>query len=200
MSSRTTCPVPLVLFHVRCVTHHGLLKVWRLPASSAGHPTSRALALLSQTSTSKTNALKYVRCASRCCCCLKLGAVVLTGEFNKAVEMETSSSDGERRTSPMEVAFRHTNVPWPAFGVTPLWGPSGEHHGHKWPDCCDFMVLPESQSQWLSLRHGSIDVNLADTWHYEQWLHLKFAGRKRRRDVSPADSKSRHKIVFYVKN
>ena len=70
------------------------------------------------------------------------------------------------------------------------------------------MVLPETQSQWLSLRHGSIDVNLADlglrttdkTWHYEQWLHLKFAGRKRRRDVSPADSKSRHKIVFYVKN
>ena len=59
-------------------------------------------------------------------------------------------------------------------------------------------------SQWLSLRHGSIDVNLADlglrttdkTWHYEQWLHLEFAGRKRRRDVSPADSKSRHKIVF----
>ena len=107
----------------------------------------------------------------------------------------------------MEVAFRHTNVPWPASGVTPLWSPSGEHHGHKWPDCCGFMVLPESQSQWLSLRHGSIDVNLADlglrttdkTWHYKQWVHLEFAGRKRRRDVSPAESKSHHKIVLYVK-
>ena len=69
--------------------------------------------------------------------CLKFGAVVLTGDFNKAVERETSSSDGERRTSQMEA-------------------------GHKWPDCCRFMVLPESQSQWLILRHGSINVLLAD--------------------------------------
>ena len=106
---------------------------------------SRALILLSQTSTSITNALKDVRCASRCCCCLKLGAVVLTGEFNKAVERETSCSDGERRTSPMEVAFRHTNVPWPASAVTPLRRvPVANTTVNKWPDCCGFMVLPES--------------------------------------------------------
>ena len=181
--SSTTSPVRRFLFHVRCVTRHGLLKAWRLPEGSSGHPTRRAT-LLSRTSTSTTNALKSGRCAARFCCfirdmCFKSGAVVLTGDFNKAVERETSSSDGERRTSQMEA-------------------------GHKWSDCCRFMVLRESQSQWLILRHGSINVILADvgltatdkTWHHEQWLHLKFAGLKRRRDVSPADSKSRQKIVL----
>ena len=38
--------------------------------------------------------------------CLKLRAVVLTGDFNKAVEREAPSGDGERRTSPLEAAFR----------------------------------------------------------------------------------------------
>ena len=38
--------------------------------------------------------------------CLKFGAVVLTGDFNKAVERETSSSDGERRTSQMEAGHK----------------------------------------------------------------------------------------------
>ena len=52
--------------------------------------------------------------------CLKLGAVVLTGDFNRAVERETPSGGGERRTSPMEAAFRHTNRSWPTGGVTPL--------------------------------------------------------------------------------
>ena len=139
--------------------------------------------------------------------CLKLGAVVLTGDFNKAVGRETPSGDGERRTSQMEAAFRHANIPWPSGGVTPLWDPGGEHNGKKWPDCCGFVVLPESQSQWLKPRHGSIDVVLVaiglkatdQTWLYEQWLHLKFAVRKRRRDVSPANSKSRQKIVLYTK-
>ena len=32
--------------------------------------------------------------------CMKLGAVILTGDFNKAVERETPSGDGERRISP----------------------------------------------------------------------------------------------------
>ena len=115
--------------------------------------------------------------------CLKFGAVVLTGDFNKAVERGTSSSDGERRTSQMEA-------------------------GHEWPDCCRFMVLPESQSQWLILRHGSINVILADvgltatdkTWHNEQWLHLKFAGRKRRRDAFFADAKSRQILCWQPTN
>ena len=94
---------------------------------------------------------------------LKLGAVVLTGDFYKAVGRETPSGDGERRTSQMEAAFRHTNIPRPTGGVTPLWDPGGEHNGKKWPDCCGFVVLPESQSQWLNPRHGSIDVVLAGT-------------------------------------
>ena len=107
----------------------------------------------------------------------------------------------ERQISPLEAAFSHANIPWPTSGVTRLWGPGSEPQGHKWPDCCGFMVLPESQSQWLILRHGSINVVPPDiglratekTCHYEQWLHLKFAGRKRRRD-----SMSRQKIVLHT--
>ena len=79
---------------------------------------------------------------------IKLGAVLLAGDFNKAVERETPSSD-ERRTSPLEAAFRDANVPWPTLDVTPLWGPGGEPNGQKWPDCCGFMVLSESQNQGL---------------------------------------------------
>ena len=94
---------------------------------------------------------------------MKLGAVILTGDFNKAVERETPSGDfGDGRISPLEAAFGHTNTPWPTFGVAPLWGPGGEPNGGNWPDCCGFMVLPESQVQWLVLRHGSINVVPAD--------------------------------------
>ena len=161
------------------------------------------------------NILINKKCAKRCSVCiallllvqdpcLKLGAFVLTGDLNKVVERETPSGDGERRTSPMEAAF--TNLPWPTGGVLPLCGPCCEPNGKKWPDCCGFVVLPESQSQWL-LRHGSIDVVPASVgfevteypWHYEQWLHLMFAGRKRRRNTSPADSNSRQKIVLHTK-
>ena len=107
----------------------------------------------------------------------------------------------------MEAAFRHAKNPWPTFGMTPLWEPGGEPNGKKWPDCCGSVVLPESLSQWLLLRHGSINVVPAaiglratdQTWHNEQWLHLKFAGRKHRRDVSLADSQSRQKIVLHTK-
>ena len=128
--------------------------------------------------------------------------VVLTGDFNKA----TSGESGERRISPLEAAFSHASIPWSTFGVTPLWGPGGEPSGGQWPECCGFVVLPESQNQWLIMRHGSINVVPAaiglkttdQTWHYDKWLHLKFAGRKRRRDVSPADSGSRQKIVLHT--
>ena len=37
-----------------------------------------------------------------CDLCIKLGVVTLTGDFSKAVERETPSGDGERRTSPLE--------------------------------------------------------------------------------------------------
>ena len=67
-------------------------------------------------------------------------------------------------------------------------------------------MLPESENQWLIMRHGSINVipaniglkTMGQTWHYEQWLHLKCAGRKRIRDAALADSKSRQKIVLHT--
>ena len=44
--------------------------------------------------------------------CMKLGAVSLTGETNKAVEREMPSGDfGARRISPLEAAFSIVNVP-----------------------------------------------------------------------------------------
>ena len=66
--------------------------------------------------------------------------------------------------------------------------------------------FPNHSTQWLILRHDSINLVPAaiglratdQTWHYEQWLHLKYAGRKRRRDASPADSKSRQSVVLFV--
>ena len=139
---------------------------------------------------------------------IKLGVVTLTSDFNKGVEREAAANGSmdHRRMSPLEAAFSHANIPWPTSGIRPLWGPIGEPHGGTWPECCGFVVLPVSQSQWRLMRHGSVNVvseatglkTTDHTWHYEQWLHLKVAGRKRRRDVSPADSKSRQKIVLHT--
>ena len=75
-----------------------------------------------------------------------------------------------------------------------------------WPECCGFVLFLVSQNQWLIMRHGSINVVPAaiglkttdQTWHYEQWLHFKFAGRKRRRVASPADSKSPQKCELHT--
>ena len=58
------------------------------------------------------------------------------------------------------------------------------------------------------MRHGSINVDPAKTGlrttdgtrHYEQELHLKFAVRKRRRDVSRTDSKSRQGVLHTPTN
>ena len=65
--------------------------------------------------------------------------------------------------------------------------------------CCYlfFRASVSRYSLWLLMRHGSINMVPASiglestdqTWHREQWLHFKFAGRRRRRDVSPAGSK-----------
>ena len=114
---------------------------------------------------------------------------------------------GQRRSVPFEAAFNCANVLWPTSGVSPMWVSGGKPHGRMWPECCRFVVLPESQSQWLIMRHGSIivvvpaSIGLKTTdqaWHYEQWLHLMFAGCKRRRDASPADSKSRQKCQLHT--
>ena len=64
----------------------------------------------------------------------KLSAVVLTGAFNKAVEWELPAGDPNRRRrlSSIEAAFNHASIPWPTLGVSPLWGPGAEPHGHMW--------------------------------------------------------------------
>ena len=132
--------------HVLCGTRHGLLNVWRLPASFAGHPTSRVLTLLSRTSTSTTNSLKDVRCASRCCYSSETSTRPSKGKHHLAMV----SAEPVRWKLPSDTrTFRGL--------VTPLWGPGGEPSGKKWPDCCGFVVLPESQLQWLIPRHCSID-------------------------------------------
>ena len=69
------------------------------------------------------------------------------------------------------------------------------------PECCGFVMLPESQNQWLIMWHGSFDVNPAaiglkstdQAWHYTQFLHLTCARRKRTWDASPTDSNSRRR-------
>ena len=104
--------------------------------------------------------------------CATLGAVVLTGNFNKAAERElpTGGSDSQRRISPLEAALNHAHFLWPTSGVTPLWGPGGQPHGGAWTGCCGFVVLPEPQSQWLVVRHGSINVVPASIGVRTKWL------------------------------
>ena len=143
--SSTTSLVHRFKSHVLCGMRHGLFegmvatgKFRSAPDQSCSYFTIANIHINSE-------------CAKRRSVCIALLLLIrelcLTGDFNKAVERETPSGDGERRTSPME---GHANIPWPTFGVNPLWGPRGEPNG--------FVVLPESQSQWLIWRHGSINV------------------------------------------
>ena len=94
----------------------------------------------------------------------------------------------------MEAAFCHTNITVTYRWRYPTVGSQRRTTAKHGPACCGFVVLPESQSQRLIiLRHGYFDVVPAairlkatdQTWQYEQWLHLKFAGRKHRRDGIP---------------
>ena len=118
--SSTTSLVHRFKSHVLCGTRHGLLKAWW----SCSYFTIVNIHINNERAERRSVCIALLLLVGDLC--LKLGAVVLTGDFNKAVEMDTSSGDGERRTSPMEAAFRHTNIPWPTGGVTPLWGPGGE--------------------------------------------------------------------------
>ena len=207
--SSTTSPVPRCKFHVRCVARQAVTgKFRRAPDQSCSFFTVANVHINNECAKRRSACIALLLLVGDLC--RKLGAAELTGALGKAAERETPSGDGERRTSPMDAAFHHTNLPWPTGGVTPLWplwGPGGEANGKKWPDCCGFVVVPESQSQWLIVRHGSIDVVPAaiwvkatgQTWHYEQWLHLKFAGCKRRRDVPPRIQSRARKIVLYTK-
>ena len=154
--------------------------------------------------------------------CLKLGAVVLTRDFIKGAERELLSrgADDQRPISPLDAAFSFAAVPWATSGVTPLWSPGGKPHGHNGQSvavssCCwkphisgsscakaisgRSAMLPDTQNQWLVMRHGSFNVVTASiglkptdqAWHYKQWMHLKLADRNRRGDASPFDSKYR---------
>ena len=110
---------------------------------------------------------------------MKLGAVILMGDFNKGAEREAAPNgpSDQRRISPLEAAFSHANIPWPTSDVTPLWGPGCELHGGTWPDCCGCVVLPELQGQWLVMRPGNTGLRTTDqTWHYERFLHPKKRG------------------------
>ena len=89
---------------------------------------------------------------------LCLAAVILTGDFNKAVARETPFGDDERRTIPLEAAFNHANIPWPTLGIALVWGPSGEPNGQKWPDCCMFLLLYDMVLSMLSLRPSGLEL------------------------------------------
>ena len=79
--------------------------------------------------------------------CLKLGAVVLTGDCNKGAEREDLSGDsGDRRISSLEAVFSYACVPWSTSGVTPLWRSGGEPHGQVWPECCGFVIFSSRRS------------------------------------------------------
>ena len=128
--------------------------------------------------------------------CSKLSALILTCDFNTIGERElpAGASDCQRRISPLQAAFNHANIPWPASGATPLWGPGGEPRGGTWLDCCGFVVLPDSQSQRLMMRHGSSNVDPASiglrpedqTWHDEQRFYGTKGGGKTRLQPTPS--------------
>ena len=129
--------------------------------------------------------------------CLKLGAVVLTRDFIKGAERELLSrgADDQRPISPLDAAFSFAAVPWATSGVTPLWRPAARAKAISGRSA----MLPDTQNQWLVMRHGSFNVVTASiglkptdqAWHYKQWMHLKLADRNRRGDASPFDSKYR---------
>ena len=72
--------------------------------------------------------------------CMKLGAVVLTGDFNKAIERETPSGDGERRTSLPKnrgILYPITRVSWRLLfqcgsWVFPYWRLLSSSHWYSW--------------------------------------------------------------------
>ena len=96
-------------------------------------------------------------------------------------------------------------------------GPAPNPMAKSGPTAAASLSSPSQQSQWLISRHGSIDVvptaiglgATDQTWHHEQWLHLKFAGRKCRHDVPPvpaaqnrcsagaSQSQGRSPLVFF---
>ena len=75
--------------------------------------------------------------------CLKLGAVVLTGDFNKGAECELSpgGTDDRRRTSPAQGSFYLCQCSLAHFRRHAVVGLDGDSHGNKRPECCGFATL-----------------------------------------------------------
>ena len=114
-------------------------------------------------------------------------------DFNKGSEREllSSSADDQRCISPLEVAFNFAAVPWP-LPTSRHCGASPKSSTAMWPKCCKFVKWPDTSHSPFDVVPASIGLQATDqTWHYEQWMHLNFAGRQEQRDASPSDSKSR---------
>ena len=131
--------------------------------------------------------------------CMKLGAVILTGDFNRAGERKTLPGDfGERWISPLEAAFSHAEIPRPTFcGVTPLSG--SRRRTQRWKHGLLVVVFSSFQTRKIIGLFYALSINVVlavnglratdAIWHSEHLLHLKFAWRKKRgRDMFHADS------------
>ena len=142
--------------------------------------------------------------------CSELSAIVPTGDFNKAVERELPAGDpnGQRSLSSIEAAFNHASIPWPTYGVATLWAPVLSLTATSGLTVVALSCSPtRSASGWLRAMVQSTsfrrNVGLGpkdQTWHHEQWLHLKFTGRKRRRGAFPVDCKPQQKAVLHHKS
>ena len=93
--------------------------------------------------------------------CMKLGAVILTGNFNKAVKRETLSGDsGDRRISPIEAAFSHANIPWPTSGVTPLWRLAASPTAAHCPNAAGSLSCPSHRVSCVSCATGPSTLSM----------------------------------------
>ena len=180
----------------------GLSRAWLSPASSAEPPTRRAP--ISQLPTSNVNN-ECARRRSVCSAllllirdsCLKLGAVVLSGDFSKAVERDTLSGDsGDRRISPLEAACccpcallthfrRHAVEPW-RWAPWHDWGRSAAASSsclslRTSGSSCRTALVPRQPPPPLVSRPPTVRGTT------NSGFRLTFARRKRRRDASPAE-------------
>ena len=129
--------------------------------------------------------------------CMQHSAVILTGDFTKGAERELASSAPHRPTSDLSARGRLQlrQRPVAYFWCYAIVGPRRRaprlHVARMlWMCCAPRVAKPvvnyAPRVHQLRLCHHWVEDHGPNdqTWHYEQWLHLKFAGRKRRRDAS----------------
>ena len=139
--ARGTC-APFQVLARSCLLH-GPFEGMVVPKST--RPVVQSFSFLHVANTSQQ---QRVRHAEVCVHCTRV-AHTATCSWS-ALSRETLAADfGERRVPLLEVALSHANIPWPTFGVTPLWSRGSEPNSGKWPDCFGFLFLPETQTQWL---------------------------------------------------